>query len=541
MSIEWIDPDLCNGCRLCIDTCPVDVISLDTFVAERGEFPPCRQACPAGVDIRSYLYLLREGMIEEATDVLRETLPLPAITGRICPHPCESECARKEVDESVNINSLERFVADYWLKEKADPVRKIYAAKVAVVGSGPAGLSCAYFINRMGYPVTVFETMPVLGGMLRSAIPAFRLPKDILDAQIDYIRDMGVEFKANVTIGKDVTLKELNETYQAVFFATGNQLSRKLEIEGAEHEGVLWGLDFLRDLNLKGKAMVKGSVVVIGGGNVAVDVALTALRSGASDVQLVCLETEEEMPAYEEGIKQSMDECIGINNSWGPKRILGSDGKVTGIELVNCVGVYDETGKFNPSFDTQKTKKMKADMVILAVGQSPDPSFVSNDMKINEENAIQVDPVTLETSISGVFAGGDVVGDTSSVVEAIAMGKRASVSIDRYLRGEDLREGRETTPKRVLRPPKEGIAMMTRQRTPILPADKRAGNFQEVKTGFNWDMVNLEAQRCMTCGSRAVITYPEHCQLCLYCERDCPVNAIYVSPEKKELPLMAWG
>jgi NADPH-dependent glutamate synthase beta subunit-like oxidoreductase len=541
MSIERIDQDLCNGCRLCLDTCPVDVFRLDTLAIDIGEFPPCRQACPAGVDIRSYLYLLREGMIEEAINVLRESLPLPAVTGRICPHPCESECARNEVDEAVNINSLERFVADYWLREKAQPVRKVYAAKVAVIGSGPAGLSCAYFINKMGYPVTVFEAMPVLGGMLRSAIPAFRLPKDVLDAQIDYIKNKGVDFKAGVTVGKDVSLEELNNTYQAVFFATGTQLSKKLEIEGIEHDGVFWGLEFLRDMNLKGNVMVKGNVVVIGGGNVAVDLSLTALRLGAANVQLVCLETEEEMPAYKEEIKQALDEGVAIDGSWGPKRILGSEGKVTGIELIRCTGVFDETGTFSPSFDERESKTMEADTIILAVGQSPDLSFVSGSMKINGGNSIQVDPVTLETSLAGVFAGGDAMGGTSSVVEAIAMGRRASVSIDRYLRGEDLRAGREIKPKRVLRPPKEGIAEMTRQKTQLLTTDERAGNFQEVKMGFNWDMVNLEAQRCMTCGSRAVIAYPEHCMLCLYCERDCPVKAIYVSPEKKELPLMAWG
>jgi NADPH-dependent glutamate synthase beta subunit-like oxidoreductase len=541
MSIERIDSALCNGCRLCIDTCPMDCIRLDTFVTAREEYPPCRLACPAGVDVRSYLYLLREGMNDEAINVLRESLPLPAITGRVCPHPCESECARKEVDEAVNINSLERFVADYWLKEKAQPIRKLYSAKTAIVGSGPAGLAAAYFLNKRGYPVTVFEAMPVLGGMLRIGLPEYRLPKDVLDAQINYIRDMGVEFKTGVTIGKNITIEELKKDYSAIFFAIGNQLSSKLELEGVELDGVLWGLDFLRDLNLKRQAKVRDRVVVIGGGNVAIDVALTALRLGAKEVKLACLESREKMPAFEEEMRQAVDEGVGINVSWGPKRILGKGRKVTGIELVRCTRVFDEEGRFNPSFDEQASKTMEADMIILAIGQVPDLSLVPRGIKITERGTIQVDPVTLETNLPGIFAGGDVVAGTSSVVEAVAAGKKASVSIDRYLKGEDLSAGRDVKPNRVKHPPKEGIANMVRQQTPLLPVDQRAGNFKEIKMALNLRTVILESQRCMTCGSKAVITYPDDCQLCLFCERDCPVKAIYVSPERKVTPMMAWG
>lgn len=543
MSIERIDTALCNGCRLCIDACPMDVIRLDTLVAERDEWPACRLACPAGVDIRSYIYLLREGMIEEAINVLRETLPLPAVTGRVCPHPCESECARQEVDEAVNINSLERFVADYWLQEKAQPVSKIYAAKVAIVGSGPAGLACAYFLTRMGYPVTVFEAMPVLGGMLRLGISEYRLPKDVLDAQINYIKEMGIEFKTGVTIGKDITFKELQKGYQSIFLATGNQLSSQLELEGTELDGVLWGLDFLRDVNLKRKISVKDRVVVIGGGNVAIDVALTARRLGAKEVQIACLESGEKMPAFKDEIEQAVDEGVSINTSWGPKKILGDGKKVTGLELVRCERVFDDAGRFSPSFDDQETKTVKTDMIVLAIGQVPDLSLVPKGVRVTEGGAIQVDPITLETSLTGVFAGGDLIAGAllASVVLAMAAGKRASISIDRYLKGEDLKAGRYLKPDKVRKPPKEGIEEMARQQTPLLPIEQRVGNFKEIKMGFDFDTAHLEAQRCMTCGSRAVITYPDDCQLCLFCERDCPQKAIYVSPEKKVLPMMAWG
>ena len=541
MSIERIDTALCNGCRLCIDACPMDCLRLDTSVTDRDEYPPCRLACPAGVDIRSYLYLLREGMKDEAINLLRESLPLPAITGRVCPHPCESQCARKEVDEAVNINSLERFTADYCLQEKPQPVRQLYSAKTAIVGSGPAGLSCAYFLARMGYSVTVFEALAVLGGMLRIGILEYRLPKDVLDAQINYIRDMGVEFKTGISIGKDISFEELKKEYPAIFLSIGNQLSSKIEIEGAELDGVLWGLDFLRDLNLKQQSKIKDKVVVIGGGNVAVDAALTALRLGAKEVKLACLESKEEMPAFEEEIRQAVDEGVSINVSWAPKRILGNGKEVTGIELVRCTRVLDEEGKFNPSFDEQTSETMDADMIILAIGQVPDLSLVPKGIKATERGTIQVDPLTLETSLPGIFAGGDIVAGTSSVVESIAAARRASVSIDRYLKGEDLRAEREVKPNRVKHPPKEGIPKIARQQTPLLPVDQTAGNFKEIKMPFDLRTVIVESQRCMTCGSKAVITYPDDCQLCLFCERDCPVKAIYVSPEKKITPIMAWG
>ena len=540
--IERIDADLCNGCGICVDSCTMDCIRLDTLVAERGEYPPCRLACPAGVDIRSYIHLLKEGMIEEALSVLREALPLPAITGRICPHPCELECARKDIDGAVNINSLERFVADYWLQENAQPVRKIYAAKVAIVGSGPAGLAAAYELAKKGYPVTVFEALPVLGGMLRIGVPEYRLPRDVLDAQINYIRDVGVEFKTNTAIGKSMTLDDLkNEGYQAVFFAIGAQLGQKLDIEGTKLNGVLWGLDFLRDANLKRGVKVKDNILIIGGGNVAIDVALIALRLGAKEVQLACLESREEMPAYEEEIQQAIDEGVIINVSWGPKRILGDGKKVTGMELVRCVAVFDKEGRFNPSYDEKVTKTIETDMVILAIGQTPDLSLIPRSVRKTEEGTIQVDPVTLETTLPGVFAGGDVTSAPGPVVEAIAAGKEAAISIDRYLKGEELKARRGEKPKRVRKLPKEGIEKVAREATPLIPVDQRGGNFKEVKTGFSEDTMMFEARRCMTCGSRAIIKYPEDCMLCIYCERDCPQKAIYVSPEKMVPPLLAWG
>jgi NADPH-dependent glutamate synthase beta subunit-like oxidoreductase len=540
MSISRIDSELCNGCGLCVDVCPQDVIRLDTAPEERNELAPCTMACPAGVDMRSYVPLLEIGMLDEAIGILRASLPFPAITGRVCPHPCESDCARTEVDQAVNINGLERYLGEYCLQEKAEPVRKVYSRKVAIIGSGPAGLACAYFLCRMGYPVTIFEGRPVLGGMLRMGIPEYRLPRDVLDAQIEYVRDMGVEFKTGVTVGRDVRLDELAEEYQAIFFAAGNQLSKHLDLEGSELEGVLLGLDFLRDVNLGEAVKVGEKVVVVGGGNVAVNVALTALRLGATQVHVVCLEQQDEMPAFEEEILQALEEGVKVSASLGPKRLLGEAGKVTGIELMRCVRVFDEDGGFNPSYSDGVKTSLDADQVILAVGQKPDLSLFSDGPSVSRGGTVEVDGVTLQTSVPGIFAGGDVVLGASTVIEAVAAGRRASVSIDRYLKGEDLHSGRVATAGRVRKPPKDGIAQWTRQAMAFLPVNERERNFREVKMTFTEDTARVESQRCMTCGSRPIIAYPGDCMVCLYCERDCPTHAIYVAPERTEPHMMPW-
>ncbi len=541
MSIERVDLDLCNGCRLCIDTCPMDVIRLDTRPGETNEHPPCRLACPAHVDVRSYIHLVKDGMYEEAAALLGDSLPFPAITGRLCPHPCESDCARQEVDTAVNINSLERFVGDYSLEEKPAPAPVIYAAKVAVVGSGPAGLSCAYFLARQGFAVTIFEAMSRPGGMLRQAIPEYRLPMAVLDAQIAYLKGLGIEFKTGVTVGKDVDVAELTKAYKAVFWASGNQLSSKIDVPGLELTGVLWGLDVLRDVRLNGLRTLEGRVVVIGGGNVALDVALTALRLGASEVQLACLETREQMPAYDDEILQAEEEGVAFHTSWGPGKVLGSDGRVAGVELVRCTSVCDATGRFDPIYDPDTTKVLAADLVIFAVGQGPDTTSIPAGVALEDDRTIRVHPLTMETTVSGLFAGGDIVSGPSTVISAIAAGERAAVSIERYLRGQDLAEGRSLVPDRVKDCPGAKIPTMARQEARVLPVSERTAGFREVRLGFDDDMAGLEAQRCMTCGSKASISYVDDCQLCLYCERDCPQKAISVSPARKVDPILAWG
>jgi len=541
MSIKQIDDSKCVGCGVCLNSCSMDVLRLKTFPVEKEEITPCRSACPAGVNMRGYIYYLTEGKLEEAMNLIREALPLPAITGHVCFHPCEKECARKEVDEAVNINALERYVADYWLQEKAKPALRIYSKKAAIIGSGPAGLAAAYDLVKMGYPVTVFEGQPLLGGMLRTGIPEYRLPENILDAQIDYIKGMGVDFRTGVAFGKDLTLNGLRKNeYDAILFAIGAQESRKIEIDGTQLPDVLWGLDFLREAKRRRKVEVKDHVVVIGGGNVAIDAALTALRVGAKDVRVVCLERREEMPAHEEAIKTATDEGVDIIASWGPKRVVGDRKKVEGVELVRCLSVFDDTGKFNPSFAEKTTRFIEADTVIFAIGESTDLSVLPAELK-TDNNHIVVDPVTLETSLSGIFAAGVAVTGPGSVVEAIASGKKAAVSIDRYFGGKDLKTGREMEVKVVKKSPREGVEIRPRQTVSLLPVGQRKRNFDEIKIGFDKDRAEQEERRCMACGSRAFIKYLEDCMTCYTCEKDCPEKAIFVSPEHVLPKVSSWG
>jgi NADPH-dependent glutamate synthase beta subunit-like oxidoreductase/NAD-dependent dihydropyrimidine dehydrogenase PreA subunit len=531
MDYARVDRELCNGCGICVDSCPLDIIRLDTIVPEKKEFTACRSACPAGVDMRRCLYFLKQGMIKEAIDVIIESMPFPAITGRVCPHFCESECARKDVDASVNINGIERFLGDLLLAEKRMPVQRSSDKKIAVIGSGPAGMACAYFLARQGHAVTVFEAMSTFGGMLRMGIPEYRLPRDILDAQIDLIRDLGVEFVHSVKIGTDITFEKLNEDYQALFIATGNQLSRRISLDGIDSERVCWGLDFLRDVNLNKDVKVGGKVVVIGGGNVAVDVALSALRLGAHNVKMVCLETGESIPAYPEEIQQALEEGIVIEEGWGPHSITP-----TGIELARCLSLFDATGKFNPCLDEKESRVLDADTLIFAIGQAPDLSSMPKGLNVIKNGTIEVDPITGQTTLPGVFAGGDIVSGASTVVSSIEAGKRAAVSIDRYLRSEDMVTGRDMVFEEVTEPPKEGIARLVRLEKLVLSLDERLKNFREVTAGFDEEMVYEESLRCMTCGSRAVINPVEECRLCQACERNCPQKAVSLQPAKTANP-----
>ena len=539
MSIQNIDLDKCTGCGTCVNACPMDVLRRDF---NREETPPCTLTCPAHIDMRGYIRLMTLGKFDEAIALMRKANPIPAVTGHLCFHPCEGECARKEVDEAVNINGLERYLADYWLHEKATPTRQIYTAKTAIIGSGPAGLAAAYDLVRMGYPVTIFEKDPVLGGMLRTAVPEYRMPANVLEAQISYIKGMGVVFKTGVSFGKDLTLDGLRkEGYAAVLLALGAPESKKIAVEGAELKGVMWGLDVLRSVRLKEKVKIGNRVTVIGGGDVAVDGALTARRLGAKNVKVVCLESREQMPAHKEGLEAAIAEGVEINVSWGPKRVIGSGGKVTGIELVRCLSVFNWFGDFTPTFDEKTTQSVDSDTVIFAVGQATDMTCLPVDIE-GDGSCVTVDPLTLQSSLHGVFAAG-VIAQASgpgSVIDSIAAGKRAAVSMDRYIRGDDLKVGRDERPIAVKKPPQQGVDLKPRQNATLLPIDQRNDSFREIREGLDSESAEEEALRCMGCGSKAFIRYLEDCQCCVACENDCPHEAIYVSPEKSDPLAVCW-
>jgi NADPH-dependent glutamate synthase beta subunit-like oxidoreductase/NAD-dependent dihydropyrimidine dehydrogenase PreA subunit len=404
----------------------------------------CIKVCPQGVKVSDIMYALKNMLFEKeyspeftkeiisnSIAILGQEFPFPVVYSLLCLRPSIEEAQRSKFDELVlNIrkNSLEEF-------EKTSLPKK-GGEKIAVIGSGPAGLTAAWDLNRMGFPVIVFESLSKPGGMLRVGIPEFRLPKKIVDVEIEQIKDLGVEIRTKTPVNRDLFTDLLQGgEYKAIFIATGGHKSRKLRVEGENMKGVIQALNMLRDVNLKRKIRVGKRVIVVGGGNVAMDAARTALRHGAETVQLACLESRPEMPAHEWEIQEALKEGVVLNVSWGPKRILGDGKKVSGVEFKRCVSVFDEEGRFKPVYDESKTKKLDADTVILAIGQATELSFLGEEVNI-VRGVVVVDPMTMKTNLPGVFAGGDVVSGPASVLEAIVAGKVAAASIIQSLTGE---------------------------------------------------------------------------------------------------------
>jgi len=511
-------------------------------------YPPCRKACPAEVNIQAYIALISQGKFREALEIIRKAIPLPAVCGRVCFSPCEEACTRKDIDEAVGIRALKRLVADYELKtgkhEKPSPMPKKYDEKIAIIGSGPAGLAAAYELVRMGYPVTVFEKASKPGGMLRECIPEYRLHKEVLDIEIQHLVDLGVEIKTNTTIGKDATIDTLfNQAYKAVFLATGAQKCLSLNVEGENLGGVLHSLEFLRDVNSGKHIEIGHKVAVIGGGNVAVDAARTAKRLGSGEVTIIYRRSEEEMPAHHREVEEARLEGVSFLFLTSPKRFMGGNGKVVSIECIRMsLGQPDETGRRRPIPIEGSEFTVPVDTVILAIGETPDISFLPKEVEVTKGNTITVDPVTLETKMPGVFAGGDAVTGPASVVEAIAAGKSAAVSIDRYLRGLDLKSGREEKVSEITWVTIEApLEKKPKQTMPCLAPSQRVGNFQEVELGFTGETGIREAHRCFFCGPCAqclemedlceaddVLVDEDRCIACANCEKVCQYRAIKV-------------
>jgi NADPH-dependent glutamate synthase beta subunit-like oxidoreductase len=452
----------CNDCKDCIRVCPITFwddynhtlsfrTAIDFYNAENlsyhivKETPICQDACPVHLDIRGYVGLIADGKFEESLALIRERLPFPAIIGRICPHPCEEKCNRGKVDKPLCIRDLKRFVADFELKTLSKAFRPKKPSvrggkKVAIIGGGPAGLACAYDLAMMGHPVTIYESHPTPGGMLVLGIPEYRLPRDILEAEIDVLRHLGVEIKTGVTIGKDLSLEDLfKDSYEAIFIAVGAHGSQSMRVKGEELDGVVPGVAFLRELNLGNKPAVGEHIAVIGGGNVAMDAARSSLRLGTKEVTILYRRSREEMPASDEEIEAALAEGISIEFLAAPVEVISDGGRATGLRCVRMeLGPPDASGRRRPIPIEGSEHDMPCDMIIPAIGQVSDLAFLREDSGIERTkwNTIKVDDKTQATSREGIFAGGDCVTGPWIAIGAIADGKRAAQSINQYLKEE---------------------------------------------------------------------------------------------------------
>jgi NADPH-dependent glutamate synthase beta subunit-like oxidoreductase/CO/xanthine dehydrogenase FAD-binding subunit len=477
------------------------------FGGLREESPPCSSACPGGVDIPSYLSKIREDNLVEAAKILLETNPLPSITGRVCPHFCEQECNRGDFDESLSIRDIERFIGDYIL-DNADEIITAPEAdtskRVAVVGSGPAGLSAAYYLTMAGHRVTVIDKMEEAGGMLAYVIPAYRLPKDIVRRVVRVIENIGVEFRLEVDVGKDIALDDLKRDFDGVFIASGAWNPVSIGLEG--EESTRFGLEFLTNINIGAREVPGKKVLVVGGGNAAIDVAVSALRLGAEDATMVCLESREEMPALPWEIELALEEGVKLMTCWGPLRVLKSDGKVKGLELVRCTSVFDEEGCFAPTYDSAIRETVEADQIMLAVGYATDLGHMDPGglLKV-EEGLIAVDPGTQATSVPGVFAGGSVTDGPATVIEAIACGRRAATAIDVYLKGAaaatEHEAAKAATP--FVEVNSDCLRQTSRAQMPKRPVAERNIDAEDA-LGLGLNEVTYEANRCFNCSCVSV-------------------------------------
>lgn len=546
---------------------------------------PCMKACPVHTQAGRYVSLIAEGRYEEAYRYAREPNPFASICGRVCGHPCETDCRRGKFDSAISIRALKRFLTERHGPESRNPI-DVFPEKpqvtrpetVAVIGSGPAGLSAAHDLALLGYAVTVFEAAPIPGGMLHLGIPEYRLPRDVLQAQIREILDLGPELRLNVRLGKDFTIADLRaQGYKAILLAFGLHRSRDLSIPDNDLDGVVKGIDFLLNVNLGYRFSIGKKVVVIGGGNVAIDVARSALRQqqkmtlealstsllpdslnesemsvalkelmdvsraalrmGAREVHLVCLESREEMPAFGEEVEEGLQEGLKIHPSLGPKQFVGKNGKLSGLETIRCTSVFDANHRFNPVFEAGSESVIPCDTAILAIGQTSDVSFLPPELgvEITRQGILKVDPETLSTTAPGIFAAGDIAFGPRLIISAVADGKRAAEGIDRYLRAEEWKP----KPKHVLITILDHHEMAanydeySRLAVPVIPIDRRTG-VTEVESGFTEEQARLEASRCLRCWINTIFEGNEaegtECILCGGCVDVCPENCLRLVP-----------
>jgi NADPH-dependent glutamate synthase beta subunit-like oxidoreductase/NAD-dependent dihydropyrimidine dehydrogenase PreA subunit len=542
---RYVNEEICTGCGKCEDECSVKIKSVingrkvnhgaihspvigiktvpSAYYIEKEGISPCRSDCPLGINVQGFIALIAKGKIDKARALINEVAPMASILGRLCTHYCESNCARNRVDSPVFIKALHRYAADNATQaltyERRSP-SGTHKEKIAIIGSGPAGLTSAWELARRGYSPTVFESHSVIGGMLATGIPRFRLPKEIREKEVEAIKQLGVEFKTGVTVGRDVMYNDLiDRGYKAFFLAIGAQQNNKLNIPGEDLNGVLDCISLLFSLNLKVGVSVGSEVVVIGGGNSAVDSARSAKRVSKGDVRILCI--TEKMTAIQEDVEEAIKEGIIIEYNVSPIEILGDGNNVTGVRCQRVKNVTFETdGRVNLDYIPATEFTLKADRVVVSIGQKPNAVALNiRNLAIGKNTTITADPLTLETSIPGVFAGGDAVTGSNSVVMAMAAGLRAAESIDRYLKSHDLKKGRTIEKPVPVKVDLENRKPTTYKRAhiPILPFSKRKGNYEETNLGLSGEIAKREAERCLNCTI---------CCECLECEQVCELKAI---------------
>ena len=571
--VAEVDEAKCVACGQCVETCPGNALRLGQKLCSSDDLTPpgyakltntvfvkktfnpdyrenfkdtvdtgtapCKAACPAHVPVQGYLKLAAQGRYTEALELIKKENPFPAVCGRICNKRCETECTRASVDEAVAIDEVKRFIADHDMHEDTRFVPKMvnqigrpYTEKIAIIGAGPAGMSCAYYLANKGYPVTVFDRNPVPGGMLTLGIPSFRLEKDVLNAEIEILKDMGVEFRCGVEVGKDVTIEQLRgEGYKGFYLAIGAQKSQKLSVPGEELSGVWGGIDFLREVNLGNKPEIGARCAVVGGGNVAMDVCRAAVRLGAEETYVIYRRSAEELPADPEEVKEAMAEGVKFRYLSAPTEILGEAGKVTGIKLeIMELGEADEKGRRKP-VGTGKFETLPIDSVIAAVGQTVDwGGLDTGKLEKSAKGTALADALTYQTAEPDIFVGGDVYTGPKFAIDAIAAGKEAAISLHRYVHpGQTLTMGRDRRVYSALN--KEHVLLEAAQfdhgkRQMPGYSEAKARTFADARVTFTEEQVRKETARCLGCGATKVDGYM--CIGCGLCTTKCKFDAIHL-------------
>ncbi|MGM9546295.1 MAG: FAD-dependent oxidoreductase [Vescimonas sp.] len=584
--VAAVESEKCVACGRCVENCPAGAVKLgqklctkDGFIEyPRQELPdevkwgpekwaidyrdknrincydtgtaPCKTACPAHIAVQGYLKLAAQGKYREALQLIKRENPFPAVCGRICNRRCEDACTRGTVDEAVAIDEVKRFIAQQdldaatrFVPEKVIPkVDGEFSEKIAVIGAGPAGMSCAFYLAERGYRPTVFEKEKRPGGMLMNAIPTFRLEKDVVEAEIDVLREMGVEFRCGVEVGKDVTIPQLREEgFKAFYVAVGLQSGGVLNIPGGDAQGVMSGIDYMRRHNLENETILSGRVVVIGGGNIGADVARTAVRCGAESVSLYCLESYDDMPMGAEDRGECEREGISIHAGWGQTEIVEHDGTCAGIKFRKCLRVKNDEGRFAPEFDDTVTEETQCDVVLYCIGQKADWGTLLTGTKVefNPNGTAKADPVTYQTAEPDIFVGGDAYTGQKFAIDAIAAGKEGAVSLHRYVQNATLTIGRNRRQFIELDKKNALIAVDSYDNTPrqqIGYNEALRKTFRDERVAFTEEQVKKETARCLGCG--ASIVDPNKCIGCGVCTTKCAFDAIHLHRERPECSTM---